>query len=117
MILIFILHFIGDFVLQPEIWAKTKYRDNRVLAFHAVVYSFVFSALFAVKPVDFVFKFIVLTFIFHFITDFFTSKWSHNEYEKKSLYISVKSIGFWTVIGFDQLLHMIQLYLCYQMIN
>jgi len=45
----------------------------------------------------------LITFITHFITDYFTSKWTSRLWEKKEVH------NFFVVIGLDQLIHSITL--------
>mgnify|MGYP003453949244 CR=1 FL=1 len=55
-------------------------------------------------------QFTGITFVFHWITDYLTSRWTTKLYKKKDWY------GFFTVIGLDQFLHAAQLVITYTLI-
>jgi hypothetical protein len=97
------IHFIGDFVLQSDKMAINKSKSNRWLLAHVFTYSLPF-ALFG-------WKFVVLTFCFHCVTDYFTSRgtsylWTHE-----------KRHWFFVLIGFDQAIHLTTLFLTYQLLR
>jgi len=116
------VHFVSDFILQTQDQATNKSTSNKYLAEHVFNYSlltticwiFLFDCVLAfplianipagkINAID-VF---VLTFIFHFFTDYFTSRLT------KKLWQEEKTHDFFVVIGFDQLLHFAQLFLMY----
>jgi len=110
-ILIFI-HWVADFLLQTQSMAMNKSKNNRWLLAHVTVYSaswFVVGMfMFDLLPVV---LFTVSTFICHFITDYMTSRWTSSLYKQGKFY---GFPGFFSVIGFDQFLHYLQLILCYE---
>lgn len=61
-----IAHFLGDFILQSDWMALNKSKDNGALSLHCVVYSMCF--------IPWGLKFYVVTYLFHFMTDFVTSR-------------------------------------------
>lgn len=110
LILILLLHWLGDFVFQSDRIATGKSKDFSILMEHIGVYGFVFVAgLGTFQGLDFFHMkdwggFLLVTLMLHLIIDYFTSKinaW---------LYLRSRH-WFFTMIGFDQLLHMISLIL------
>ncbi len=116
------VHFISDFILQTQDQAVNKSISNKYLARHVFNYSlltticwvFLFHCVIAIPfyekipsgKINIILVFFV-TFISHFITDYITSRWSKKLWEKKSTH------DFFVVIGFDQLLHFVQLFSMY----
>jgi hypothetical protein len=115
-------HFVGDFLLQSNWMALGKSKRLVPLLTHALVYSLCFLWL---GP-----AFVAITFLCHTITDFCTSRltsslWFVSEntatwiegcacgdrecWTTTVVYDSAKRHWFFVVIGFDQLLHQIQL--------
>lgn len=119
---ILLIHFVGDFVLQTQEQASNKSTSNRYLALHVFNYS-LFTALgwFIFLPSHISFPWVVscapghinviwvfiITFIAHFITDYFTSRWTKSLWEKKEVH------DFFVAIGFDQFMHAAQLLYMY----
>lgn len=114
-ITIILIHFLADFGLQTHDQATKKSSSLLWLSYHVGVYSliWIFGAFIISNSWILALKFSFLTYICHFITDLITSKISKTFFEKKNFHD-----GF-VVIGFDQLLHMLQLWLCvkYLLIN
>ncbi len=121
---IIIVHFIADFIFQDEKWAVGKSTSFILLTYHTFTYSVLwyFPILFLLKynsnielhilpyiPVIFA----LITFICHTITDFITSKITSKLYKQGKFGSAIPNFGFFTVIGFDQCLHMLQLFLTY----
>lgn len=118
-----IVHWVADFILQSDEDAKGKSTHMKHLVSHTAMYSILWicplliystlNHLFApsVKG-DFhkVFDFVIITFLLHTLTDYFTSRWCAR------LWINEKRHKFFVVIGFDQMLHYAQLYLTYYFI-
>lgn len=105
---IIVIHYIADFVFQTDEMAINKNKSNKWLLSHVAVYSFVwwFIGLFLFDVIK-VIEFWAVTFICHFIIDYFTSRWSSKLYQKGERH------NFFLVIGFDQVLHYFQLFLTY----
>lgn len=123
--IIIVIHYIADFVFQDERWAVGKSKSIDLLLRHTWVYSVIW-----IIPIDilisikFPFKssgwmimttmfFVLITFVFHTITDYFTSKITSRLYAKGKFGSSIPNLGFFSMIGFDQVLHYAQLFLTY----
>lgn len=116
-----IAHFIADFILQSDWMALNKSKNNKALAWHALVYSLCFLPWGA--------PFVVATFGFHFLTDYVTSRctsklWFFKPWEVTENGMALTWIAsggnrhyFFVMIGFDQLLHYIQLALTYRLLQ
>jgi len=96
LILIFVLHFVADFVLQTDDMALNKSSSNYWLTVHAVVYSLTFAIFFG--PL-----YALINGVLHWVTDYTTSRIAAHFYKnnKRSL--------FFQTIGFDQMIHMVTL--------
>ena len=102
-LLLALLHFIGDFVLQSDTMAQQKSQNTRrgliQLSLHAGAYSLPF--------VLFGLKFMAVTLVLHWITDLCTSR-------ANAHYKTISNHLFFVGIGFDQLLHITTLILTLQ---
>lgn len=94
------LHFIADFIFQSDWMAINKSKKTEVLLAHAGVYSLFFAG--------FGFKFWIITFLSHMLTDAITSRITSYLYPRSRHY-------FFVAIGADQLIHYTTLILtlCY----
>jgi len=115
---IIILHYIADFIFQDEEWALNKSKSKKALLKHTLTYSLVwfigliiYVAKIGIVGVNFskIYSFVCITFIFHTVTDYFTSivvakKMKDREYGSK-----IPNLGAFSIIGFDQVLHYLQL--------
>lgn len=109
-IFILLIHFLADFGLQTHEQATKKSSSDEYLFYHVGIYSliwFIGANLFL--DFEHSFYFAVLTFIAHFITDAITSRISKPFFEKQDFHN-----GF-VVVGFDQVLHYLQLYLTFKL--
>lgn len=104
-IFIILIHFLADFGLQTHQQATLKSSDNNYLFYHVGVYSLIWLVALLSYGVDWneAMRFGFGTFFFHLLTDFTTSRigkpfWAKDDYHN----------GF-VVVGFDQLLHYLQL--------
>lgn len=109
-------HWFADFVMQKGDWAVKKSSDFISLIKHTATYSllwvipmyiycmvFDFSLLYALY-------FILITFVIHTATDYFTSKHSSKQYQKGNFGTDIpRGMDFFVTLGFDQLLHQWQL--------
>jgi membrane-bound metal-dependent hydrolase YbcI (DUF457 family) len=86
--------------MQTDAMAKNKSTNSLWLLFHAWVYSVPFSF--------FGIKFALLTLLFHFLTDYVTSRGTSYLWKKE------KRHWFFTLIGFDQAIHLTTLLFTYQ---
>lgn len=115
---IIFIHWVADFVLQTDKQAKGKSKNWKDLLGHTLSYSLVWivvGSLFKVTDIvnwqhGLLTTFVLITFICHTITDYFTSRL--NSY----LWIRGDVHNFFVSVGFDQVLHYIQLFVCYQLI-
>ena len=108
-----LIHFLADFALQTHNQATKKSSSNWYLFLHVGTYSLVwFLATFAYTNDDlFALSFASITFVAHFITDYITSRMSKQFFDNQDFHN-----GF-VVIGFDQLLHYIQLFATLEYLN
>jgi len=65
----------------------------------------------------YIFLFFPITFILHTLTDYFTSKIVKYKFNKKHYGSFIPNFGAFTIIGLDQLLHYIQLFLTYYLLK
>ena len=106
-----LIHFLADFGLQTHEQATNKSSDitPKYLIYHVGVYSIIWLLasfmLFSDPWVCVLFA--GITFVCHFITDFFTSRINKSFFDKGDYHNGF--VG----VGFDQVLHYIQLYLTY----
>ena len=92
------LHWFADFFCQTDYIAINKGKDLRVLFIHSVTYFLVLWVGYTIYFYNFPPPIFWLNFSGHFIIDFFTSRINAKLYEKHRHW-------FFTMIGFDQLLH------------
>ena len=97
-------HFVGDFLLQNDWMALNKSKSWWVLTAHCFVYSVLVGATLATytnnSPMA-----VLLVFAPHFLTDAITSRITAKLWQANQRH------WFFVTIGFDQLLHAIQLLL------
>ena len=109
------IHWFADFVLQTDKQAKGKSKNWNDLLIHTFAYSITFFGLLSLlNPLFNIgitfyqgFYFFLITFITHTITDYFTNRLN------SKLWIEGKVHNFFVSIGFDQVLHYVQLFLTY----
>jgi len=117
---IIIIHWIADFVLQTDKMAKGKSKNWIDLLSHTLTYSgfwlfigsvywFTFNPAYKFQTP--VLIFVLITFIAHTITDYFTSRLN------SILWVKGKTHYFFVSVGFDQILHYIQLFLTYYLLK
>lgn len=103
-LVLIVMHFVCDFVLQTDYMALNKSKSFKVLALHVIVYSIPFCIVFS--PL-----FGVVNGVLHFVTDAISSRATSYLWKKE------KRHWFFVVIGADQMVHMLCLvttfyYLC-----
>lgn len=109
-IYIILIHYLADFGLQTSQQAEKKSMDSLFLFYHVGVYSLTwFIATIPILGLEAAWMFSTITLFFHFWTDYFTSRIGKPFWEKKDF-----GNGFKTV-GFDQMLHYIQLYYTFKL--
>lgn len=104
-LLILATHWVADFILQSDYFAKNKSSDNTILAIHCLTYITPFAALSLFIPITG--EWLLLNFVAHYITDYNTSRITKKLWEAKEVH------WFFVVIGFDQLLHYSMLFASY----
>jgi len=102
-------HWVADFVFQDEKWAHQKSKSNKELLKHTVTYSLLLSPL-AIFLGWNIIPFILINFILHTITDYFTSRHVSKQFAKGHLGGAIPNFGAFTSIGFDQVIHYICLF-------
>ena len=122
------IHWVADFVCQAEVWATNKSKSNEALYKHVITYStiWLFASCFLLgiaRPNEttewYVYSsilFFLLTFCCHFITDYITSRIVSRKFANEEYGNPIPNTGAFTVIGFDQVLHYVQLFLTYQLL-
>lgn len=110
-LLILLVHFLADFGLQTHEQAVHKSSSNKQLVYHTLVYSLVWlvASHSLLGSIGEAFLFAIITFIAHTITDYITSRVGKPYWEKGDYHN-----GF-VVVGFDQILHYIQLFLTFKL--
>lgn len=142
-LLIILIHWIADFVLQTEKQAKCKSKNLHDLLSHTIYYSIITSLFYILLfPCIYSFTelepgylniiyFTLITFITHTITDYFTSRINNKFIPEREYVHSYKIIdkfsffryknenwhNFFVSIGFDQVLHYTQLFMCYYLLK
>ncbi len=123
---IILIHFVSDFICQDEKWALGKSKNLYDLLCHTYTYSSIWLI-----PIIFLFPknwtaenyfsgsilFAFITLVSHTITDYFTSKVTSKLYAQGKFGSSIPNLGFFTMIGFDQVLHYGQLFLTFHFIS
>lgn len=125
-LLIILIHTISDFIFQAEEWALNKSKSNIALFKHTLTYSlvwiplslslFIFTDLTIVEFLSKLPIFILITFIIHTLTDYVTSRIVSKRFKDGHLGSNIPNLGAFTIIGFDQVLHYIQLFFSYDLI-
>ncbi len=98
-------HFVADFVCQTHWQASNKSKDNEALLRHVGTYTMVLlvsSALIFGQSAA-MWGFVALNAVLHFLTDYYTSRWSSKLWTKQDWH------NFFVVIGLDQLIHQVTL--------
>ena len=108
-------HWVGDFLFQSTWMATNKYNSWEALLLHTATYTVIMTTFIA--PIFFVWDLVTFLsnvaifawscFFFHTLQDYFTSKMTHKQFERK---VYNGPTGAFTIIGFDQFLHFVQLF-------
>lgn len=117
---IIFIHWVADFVLQTHEQAINKSSNNFYLTQHVLSYTFTWIFAFALwmaiivygtelNGYDFghtrmILWFFPITFVAHWITDYFTSRLNSYLHKKGDIH------NFFVSVGFDQVLHYVQLF-------
>jgi hypothetical protein len=105
---LFILHFIGDFILQSNWMALGKSKRFLPLMTHVLVYTCTFwigTAVFGLSP-----AFALINGLIHFPVDFNTSRLN------SKLYALEDKRMFFVFLGLDQLIHAITIIFSYPLL-
>jgi len=113
-IFILAIHWFADFVMQTDKQAKGKSRQWKWLLSHTATYS-----LFWFIPILIIFNlnvlsaiyFVLITFVIHTAQDYVTSRINSRLHQQNKIH------EFFVSVGFDQLLHFIQLLLTYNILH
>jgi len=109
------IHWIADFVLQLPSWADTKWYNLNSLKKHCATYgAILFGGLVCINSLDMTFSILCLCFIFaftntifHYLFDYYSSKWLH------ALFVEKRIHDFFVVMDLDQMSHICLLILSY----
>lgn len=126
--IIIVLHYIGDFIFQDEEWAVNKSKSFICLIRHTLTYSFLWFVssylLFryyeghgSSESLIGSMLFFTITLFFHTVTDYYTSRITSNLFAKKKLGSPIPNLGAFSMIGFDQILHYLQLFTTYYFVT
>lgn len=116
---ILFIHWVADFVLQTDKQAKGKSKEWYPLLEHTFSYGLVWTIIGAIYTIIFNFTeqgiidlilFVVITILLHTITDYFTSRLNSKLWSKGKVH------NFFVSVGFDQVLHYVQLFLTYYLL-
>lgn len=108
------IHWIADFVFQDEQWALGKSKSLKSLLKHTLTYSGILAIAFFPFLGTNTIYFVLLNFAFHTTTDYVTSRIVARRFKQKYLGGVIPNLGAFTVIGFDQVLHYIILFVTLQ---
>lgn len=126
---IIFIHWVADFIFQAEEWATNKSKINTALFKHVLTYSTIWVLpacviLGNLRPREttewYVYStllFFTLTFLCHFITDYITSRIVSKRFADKYYGSPIPNFGAFSVIGFDQVLHYVQLFFTYHFLT
>lgn len=110
---IILIHWFADFVLQTDKQAKGKSKNWSDLLDHTANYSLLWTTigmLYTIISLNVSWNWLLfglITFIAHTITDYFTSRLN------SKLWSEGKVHNFFVSVGFDQVLHYVQLFTTY----
>lgn len=131
--ILIVIHYVADFMAQTEEMALGKSKSFKVLLKHTWRYTFIFFIFFAlwcayqnhighVKAIDIgwdwrMFLFFPITFVFHTIIDYVSSRITARKFAKKEYYTGIPNMGAFSIIGLDQLFHYGTLFLTYHLLT
>ena len=112
-ILIVVMHWIADFIFQAEKWSLGKSKAWTPLLKHTVTYSSLWLIPVWAMTGNLInsILFVGITFIAHTITDYFTSRIVSKKFANNYYGSPIPNFGAFSTIGFDQVLHYLQLIL------
>ena len=112
------MHWVSDFIFQAEEWSLGKSKRLAPLLKHTLTYSSLWIVPAWLMTFNFMgaLWFSLITFVTHTITDYFTSKVVSDKFERKYYGSPIPNFGAFSTIGFDQVLHYVQLILTWYFI-
>ena len=114
-----ILHWFADYVMQEGDWAVNKSKEWPSLLKHTSTYTVIFGLGTLLNPLTPLIgtnwlSFVLITFVLHTITDYFTSRHSSKQYQMGNFGNHVpRGMDFFVTLGFDQVLHGLQIFITY----
>jgi hypothetical protein len=113
---IIFIHWFADFVLQTHWQATNKSKNNKALTMHVLSYSTVWLLItnaYSITTGNYLVLafFAPITFVCHWITDYFTSRLNSVLWAKGDVH------NFFVSVGFDQVLHYLQLFLTFYLLT
>jgi len=130
---IIFIHWVADFIFQDEEWAVNKSKSFKALIKHTYTYSLVWVYAFSFFAIwgnhfggmtpkqlgwsPYMFFFPFITFVIHTITDYFTSKIVSKKFSNNHYGSAIPNFGAFSIIGLDQVLHYIQLFTTYYLLQ
>jgi len=106
-ILLLFFHWLADFVAQTDRQAQGKSKDNWILSEHVFAYTCMMMPSFFFNDTNVAWAFLWV-FSTHWITDYFTSRLT------KKLFKEYDYHNGFIVVGIDQWLHVVQLYIAFR---
>lgn len=118
LLFIILSHWVSDFVLQTHHMSTRKSSSNYYLTLHVLIYTFstimCWSLILPLIGYHITTGTVMLSFglifLTHWVTDYITSR------KTSKLYKEEKYHDFFVMIGFDQVLHYVQLFLIFNYI-
>lgn len=108
---IVLIHFLADFGLQTHEQATKKSTDVKFLTYHVLVYTSIwFIATIPILGFAKAWFFMAITGVTHFSVDYCTSRIGKPFWDKQDFHN-----GF-TVVGYDQVLHFLQLWYTFKLL-
>jgi len=113
---IIFIHWVADFVLQTHWQATNKSKDNKALTMHVLSYStvwFLTANVYSIITGNYLVLalFAPIKFVSHWITDYFTSRLNSRLWAKGDVH------NFFVSVGFDQVLHYLQLFITFYLLT
>ena len=110
-ILIVVIHWVADFIFQAEKWSLGKSKKITPLLKHTATYAAVWLIPVYLMTADLMgtIIFVLTAFVAHTIIDYFTSKVVSKKFGNQYYGSPIPNFGAFTTIGFDQVLHYVQL--------
>lgn len=102
LLLIFGLHFVGDYLLQTRYMGENKSSSNKALLLHGIVYSLPFLLI--------GFWYAILNGILHIIVDYFSSRSFKHYWSENNKFNAI------AVMGLDQYIHTVCLIITYKIL-